>query len=50
LDIIDRRSNPHGKNLENRQRVLARARGEVARAARAAIAKARCGKPGTAKR
>ncbi len=38
MDIIDRRSNPHGKNLENRQRVLARARGEVARAARAAIA------------
>ena len=38
MDIIDRRPNPHGKNLENRQRVLARARGEVARAARAAIA------------
>jgi len=37
LDIIDRRPNPHGKNLENRQRVLARARGEIARAARAAI-------------
>jgi uncharacterized sporulation protein YeaH/YhbH (DUF444 family) len=37
LDIIDRRSNPHGKNLENRQRVLARARGAIARAARAAI-------------
>jgi len=37
LDIIDRRPNPHGKNLENRQRVLARARAEVARAARAAI-------------
>jgi uncharacterized sporulation protein YeaH/YhbH (DUF444 family) len=37
LDIIDRRPNPHGKNLENRQRVLARARGEVARAARNAI-------------
>jgi len=37
LDIIDRRPNPHGKNLENRQRVLTRARGEVARAARAAI-------------
>ena len=34
LDIIDRRSNPHGKNLENRQRVLARARGAIARAAR----------------
>jgi len=38
LDIIDRRPNPHGKNLENRQRVLVRARGEIARAARAAIA------------
>jgi uncharacterized sporulation protein YeaH/YhbH (DUF444 family) len=37
LDIIDRRSNPHGKNLENRQRVLARARGALARAARSAI-------------
>jgi len=37
LDIIDRRPNPHGKNLENRQRVLARARGAVARAIQAAI-------------
>ena len=37
MDIIDRRSNPHGKNLENRQRVLARARGALSRAARAAI-------------
>ncbi len=37
MDIIDRRPNPHGKNLENRQRVLARARGAIARAARAAI-------------
>jgi len=37
LDIIDRRPNPHGKNLENRQRVLARARGAVARATQAAI-------------
>ena len=37
MDIIDRRPNPHGKNLENRQRVLARARGEIARAARSAI-------------
>jgi uncharacterized sporulation protein YeaH/YhbH (DUF444 family) len=37
VDIIDRRPNPHGKNLENRQRVLARARAAVARAARAAI-------------
>ena len=37
MDIIDRRSNPHGKNLENRQRVLARAREAVARATRQAI-------------
>jgi uncharacterized sporulation protein YeaH/YhbH (DUF444 family) len=37
VDIIDRRSNPHGKNLENRQRVLTRARGAVAKAAREAI-------------
>lgn len=37
MEIIDRRRNPHGKNLENRQRVLKRARAAVARAARAAI-------------
>jgi uncharacterized sporulation protein YeaH/YhbH (DUF444 family) len=37
LDIIDRRPNPHGKNLENRQRVLARARAAVSRATRNAI-------------
>ena len=37
MDIIDRRPNPHGKNLENRQRVLARARSAIARATRAAI-------------
>ena len=37
MDIIDRRPNPHGKNLENRQRVLARARAAVAQATRAAI-------------
>lgn len=37
MEIIDRRRNPHGKNLENRQRVLARARAAVARATRAAI-------------
>ncbi len=37
MDIIDRRPNPHGKNLENRQRVLLRARGAIARAARTAI-------------
>ena len=39
MDIIDRRPNPHGKNLENRQRVLARARQAVAKAARDAIDK-----------
>ena len=39
MDIIDRRPNPHGKNLENRQRVLNRARGAVQRAAREAIEK-----------
>ena len=39
MDIIDRRPNPHGKNLENRQRVLTRARGAVAKAAREAIDK-----------
>jgi uncharacterized sporulation protein YeaH/YhbH (DUF444 family) len=39
LDIIDRRPNPHGKNLANRQRVLVRARDALARAARAAIDK-----------
>jgi uncharacterized protein len=38
LDVIDRRPNPRGKNLENRQRVLARARAAVAQAAREAIA------------
>jgi uncharacterized sporulation protein YeaH/YhbH (DUF444 family) len=37
VDIIDRRSNPHGKNLENRQRVLNRARGAVTKAARDAV-------------
>lgn len=37
MDIIDRRPNPHGKNLENRQRVLARARGAIARAVKQAI-------------
>jgi uncharacterized sporulation protein YeaH/YhbH (DUF444 family) len=39
LDIIDRRPNPHGKNLENRQRVLARARSAIKQAARNAIDK-----------
>ncbi len=38
MDIIDRRPNPHGKNIENRQRVLARAREAVQRAARDAVA------------
>ncbi len=37
MDIIDRRPNPHGKNLENRQRVIARARAAVARATRNAV-------------
>ncbi len=37
MDIIDRRANPHGKNLENRQRVLSRARGAITKAAREAI-------------
>ncbi len=37
MDIIDRRPNPHGKNLENRQRVLTRARAAVAQATRKAI-------------
>ncbi len=39
MNIIDRRPNPHGKNIENRQRVLTRAREAVARAARSAIDK-----------
>ena len=37
MDIIDRRPNPTGKNLDNRQRVLARARAAVAKATRQAI-------------
>lgn len=37
MDIIDRRPNPHGKNLENRRRVLDRARGAVQAAARDAV-------------
>ena len=41
MDIIDRRPNPHGKNIENRQRVLARARDAVQRAARDAVASGR---------
>ncbi|UFN47434.1 YeaH/YhbH family protein [Roseomonas sp. OT10] len=39
MDIIDRRPNPHGKNLENRQRVIARARAAVTQATRDAVAK-----------
>ena len=38
MDIIDRRPNPHGKNLENRQRVITRARAAVSQAMREAIA------------
>ncbi len=37
MDIIDRRPNPHGKNLENRRRILDRARAAVTRAAREAV-------------
>ena len=37
LDIIDRRTNPHGKNIENRRRVIARARDAMLRATRDAI-------------
>jgi len=37
LDIIDRRANPHGKNLENRQRVISRARASLRRAVRDAV-------------
>ena len=37
MDIIDRRPNPHGKNLDNRQRVLARARAAVRQATRTAV-------------
>lgn len=37
MDIIDRRPNPHGKNIENRRRVLVRAREAVQRAARDAV-------------
>lgn len=39
MDIIDRRPNPHGKNLENRQRVLQRARSVIARRTREALEK-----------
>ena len=36
--VIDRRSNPHGKNIENRQRVFGRARQAMLRATREAVA------------
>lgn len=39
MEIIDRRPNPQGKNLENRQRVFTRARQALANAARVAIDK-----------
>lgn len=38
MEIIDRRSNPHGKHLENRRRALTRARDAVQRAVRDAVA------------
>ncbi|PYD48084.1 YeaH/YhbH family protein [Novacetimonas pomaceti] len=38
MDIIDRRSNPHGKNIENRRRVIERARDAVQKSVREAIA------------
>jgi uncharacterized protein len=41
LDIIDRRPNPHGKNIENRRRVLTRARDAVQSAVRDAVANGR---------
>ena len=37
MDIIDRRSNPKQKSLENRQRFVVRARGEIKEAVRQAI-------------
>ena len=37
MNIIDRRRNPHGKSLENRQRVLSRARMALVQATRTAI-------------
>jgi uncharacterized sporulation protein YeaH/YhbH (DUF444 family) len=41
VEIIDRRPNPHGKNIENRRRVLDRARTAVQTAARDAVAAGR---------
>jgi uncharacterized protein len=39
VDIIDRRPNPHGKNIENRRRVLQRARSAVQKAVRDSVAR-----------
>ncbi|NVN10941.1 YeaH/YhbH family protein [Nguyenibacter vanlangensis] len=39
MDIIDRRPNPHGKNIENRRRVLQRARSAVQQAVRDSVAR-----------
>ncbi len=39
--IIDRRTNPHGKNIENRRRVLLRARDSMLRATRDAVTSGR---------
>ncbi|GAB6854254.1 YeaH/YhbH family protein [Asaia astilbis] len=41
MEIIDRRPNPHGKNTENRQRVLSRARQAIQSAVRDAAAQGR---------
>jgi len=41
MEIIDRRPNPHGKNTENRQRVLSRARQAIQTAVRDAAAQGR---------
>ncbi len=41
MDIIDRRPNPHGKNIENRRRVLVRAKDAVQSAARDAVSAGR---------
>jgi uncharacterized sporulation protein YeaH/YhbH (DUF444 family) len=41
VDIIDRRPNPHGKNIENRRRVLVRAKQAVQSAARDAVSAGR---------
>ncbi|MCQ9154592.1 YeaH/YhbH family protein [Acidomonas methanolica] len=41
MEIIDRRPNPHGKNTENRRRVLVRARNAVQTAVREAVSQGR---------